>query len=653
MNTTLIVLLALTGLAFLFAGIWIGRQMSGSRLAAQETRLRAEWETERQRLHQEAQDKIRELALSRQECEQSRALLSEEKRQVEASRESLEQLRGALAESAEKLGAAQAVGQGLQTRLTERDAQIQSGEKQQAELRTQMAQLQAQVESQKEALGKAQEQQVRVDQLMADLGAARAELDKLRQQANEDAARIAQLSTAADKDQERIQERDTRVVALQKELEIARQQLDQAARLQQEQRARIGQAEAEEQQHARTRQQLADHEQALRDSQAALADSRRKLAELETARAKDAEAMADKLALLETNKQQLKQEFENLAHQIFESKQQHFTQQSQQGLDTLLKPFKEQLESFRKRVDEVHTNTVEGQTSMKVELEKLRELNTRINDEAANLTQALKGDKKLQGTWGEQKVDLLLQQAGLRKDFEYTKEENFKDDDGQNRRPDFVVKLPEGKHIIIDSKMSLVAYTQYVAAETEDERQTALKAHLKALRGHVDELSSRKYPALKGMDSPDFVFLFVGVEPAYLLAAERDPALFQYAYENGIAIVTATTLLPVLRVVANLWVIQRQNQTTRELADQAARVYDKLRVFVDKMVKLGEVIDKAQLTYRDSFNTLKDGQGSLTKTVHKFVDLGVKVTRQLPPTVLVEDLPSIEPLQDPSPTAQE
>jgi DNA recombination protein RmuC len=298
-------------------------------------------------------------------------------------------------------------------------------------------------------------------------------------------------------------------------------------------------------------------------------------------------------------------------------------------------------------VDEVHTNTVEGQTSMKVELEKLRELNTRINDEAANLTQALKGDKKLQGTWGEQKVDLLLQQAGLRKDFEYTKEENFKDDDGQNRRPDFVVKLPEGKHIIIDSKMSLVAYTQYVAAETEGERQSALNAHLKALRDHVNGLSERRYPALKGMDSPDFVFLFVGVEPAYLLAAERDPALFQYAYEKGIAIVTATTLLPVLRVVANLWVIQRQNQTTRELADQAARVYDKLRVFVEKMEKLGEVLDRAQVAYRESFNTLKDGQGSLTKTVHKFVDLGVKVTRQLPPTVLVEDLPGPDALSAP------
>ena len=299
-------------------------------------------------------------------------------------------------------------------------------------------------------------------------------------------------------------------------------------------------------------------------------------------------------------------------------------------------------------MDEVHTNTVEGQTSMKVELDKLRELNTRINDEAANLTQALKGDKKLQGTWGEQKVDLLLEQAGLRKDFEYKKEENFKDEDGQNRRPDFVVQLPEGKHIIIDSKMSLVAYTQYVAAETEAERNLALLSHLKALREHVNSLSQRKYHTLIGMHSPDFVFLFVGVEPAYILAAERDPSLFQEAYEKGIAIVTATTLLPVLRVVSNLWVIQRQNQTTRELAEQASRVYDKLRVFVDKMEKVGDAIDKAQITYRDSFNTLKDGQGSLTKTVHKFVDLGVKVSRQLPATVLVEDLPELAALPDTS-----
>ncbi len=233
-----------------------------------------------------------------------------------------------------------------------------------------------------------------------------------------------------------------------------------------------------------------------------------------------------------------------------------------------------------------------------------------------------------------------MQRSGLRKDIEYSKEENFKNDEGKNQRPDFVVKLPEGKHLIIDSKMSLVAYTQYVSAENEPARKQALEQHIKAVKEHINELSQRKYHTLAGVNTPDFVFLFMPIEPAYILVAQYAPEVFEQAYDKNIAIVTAANLLPVLRVVANLWSIQRQNQTTKELADQASRVYDKLRIFVEKMEDLGKYIDKAQVTYRDSFNSLKDGQGSLTKTVNKFVELGVKVNKQLPASVTMEDLDS-------------
>lgn len=438
----------------------------------------------------------------------------------------------------------------------------------------------------------------------------------------------------------RLSERNFQIETLNQQLQTLNQAQAGYQELIESQKVQLGKAQAEKEQLTQLQLSVNNKDKVIHELQTELSANLSKIQELKTASLKDAESMTEKLSLLENNKLQLKQEFENLAHQIFENKQQHFSQQSQQGLNTLLNPFKEQLESFRKRVDEVHTNTVEGQTHMKAEFEKLRELNVRINDEAANLTKALKGDKKLQGTWGEQKVDLLLQRAGLRKDFEYKKEQNFKNDDGKNQRPDFVVQLPEGKHIIIDSKMSLVAYTQYVAAETDQERKIALNAHIKALKDHITELGQRKYHTLNGLDSPDFVFLFMGVEPAYILAAEHAPSLFEEAYEKNIAIVTATNLLPVLRVVANLWVIQRQNQTTKELADQASRVYDKLRIFVEKMEDLGKHIDKAQVSYRESFNTLKDGQGSLTKTVSKFVDLGVKVSKQLPPSVLLEDLDS-------------
>lgn len=373
-----------------------------------------------------------------------------------------------------------------------------------------------------------------------------------------------------------------------------------------------------------------------------LGDSEILLAQLRKAADKDREALEAERRQLEENRQVFRQEFENLANQIFEQKHQAFDLQSREGLDRLLKPFKEHLESFRARVDQVHSENVEGRASLKGELDRLRELNQQMTEEASNLTRALKGDKKVQGTWGEQKVELLLQQAGLRKGIEYNREQNFKDEDGNNLRPDFVVNLPEGKHIIIDSKVSLVDYAACVAAETPEERQRALAAHVQALRNHIKSLSDKKYPELLGMDSPDVTFMFIAIEPAYLAAAEHSPTLFQEAYERRIALVTATTLLPVLRVVANLWSLQRQNQSTRELADLASRVYDKLRIFVEKMGKVGSQLETVHRTYKDSFDTLKDGQGSLVKTVEKFVDLGVKVVKRMPPSVTGSNLPTLE-----------
>ncbi len=333
----------------------------------------------------------------------------------------------------------------------------------------------------------------------------------------------------------------------------------------------------------------------------------------------------------------LKQEFENLAHQIFEQKQQVFSEQSKQGLDLLLMPFKQQLDTFRLRVDEVHTQNVQGHSSLKVELDRLRQLNQQVTTEASNLTRALKGDKKMQGNWGEQKVELLLEQAGLRKGIEYEREKNFKDEDGNNRRPDFLLLLPEGKHIIIDSKVSLIDYSNYISAETDEARAQALAAHVAALRAHVAALAGKNYPELTGMSSPDFVFLFLAIEPAYMAALEHSPSLFQEAYEKRIAIVTSTTLLPVLRVVANLWGLQRQNQNTRELADQASGIYDKLRSFIEKMEKLGLQISGTHKTYVEAFNTLKDGRGNLVARVEKFIDLGVKVRQRLPNSVLNSD----------------
>ena len=373
---------------------------------------------------------------------------------------------------------------------------------------------------------------------------------------------------------------------------------------------------------------------------AELARLRRDLAEcqaravaLETAGAKDQEALQGERRQLEEHRRAFRQEFELLAQQIFERKHLAFDAQSREGLNALLAPFKEQLESFRTRIDQLHTDSVQGRATLSAELGHLRTLNQQITEEAASLTRALKGDKKLQGSWGEAKVELLLEQAGLRKGIEYGREQNFRDDEGRNARPDFIVNLPEGKHIIIDSKVSLVDYAACVAAEDPEERQRFLAAHVAALRNHIRTLSDRRYPELPGMDSPDFTFLFVAIEPAYLAAVEHSPALFQEAYDRRIVLVTATTLLPVLRVVANLWSLQRQNQSTQALAEQAGRVHDKLRIFLEKMDRLGRQLGQAQDTFKEAFDTLKDGRGSLVRTVDRFVELGVKVGKRLPATV--------------------
>ncbi len=403
------------------------------------------------------------------------------------------------------------------------------------------------------------------------------------------------------------------------------------------QKSGVARQTTNDQQQRLLEQQQSSQEQKLHQSQ---------LYDLQTELAL-ARQQADQQAIsLHTERQQffesrqlLKQEFENLANRIFEQKQQSFSENSKQNMDLLLTPFRQQLESFRKRVDEVHTQNVQGQTHLKSELDRLHTLNQQMTTEASNLTRALKGDKKLQGNWGEHTVELLLEQAGLRKNVEYEREKNFRDEDGNARRPDFLIHLPEGKHIIIDSKVSLVDYTAYVAAETDELQQLSLAAHVQALRNHVTSLASKNYPELTGMQSPDFVFLFLGIEPSYIAALQHSPSLFQEAYEKRIAIVTASTLLPVLRVVANLWSLQRQNQNTRELAEQAGGIYEKLRIVVEKMEKLGTQLNTTQKTYAEAFNSLKDGRGNLLSRAEKFIELGVKVKQRLPAHLVETDLP--------------
>jgi len=363
--------------------------------------------------------------------------------------------------------------------------------------------------------------------------------------------------------------------------------------------------------------------------QQSLATAKAKSAELETAAAKDKEAFAAERKRFDEAQSQAQQTFENLANKIFESKSASFDTKSREGLGALLLPFKEQLESFRKRVDQVHTESVQGQTSLKGELENLRRLNQQVTEEASNLTKALKGDKKIQGDWGEQKLEILLERSGLRKGVEYEAQRAYKSLDGDNLRPDFVVYLPEGKHIIIDSKVSLVDYAAYVAVDEPEARQMHLAAHVAAIRAHIKSLSGKRYPDLVGLESPDFTLMFIAIEPAYLAAAEHDQSLFQDAYDARVALVTATTLMPILKVIDNLWTLQRRNKSTQELAAQASRVADKLGIFVEKMKTLGNQLNTAQKTYHETMKTLSEGKGNLVSTVANFEELGAKVQPKL------------------------
>lgn len=344
----------------------------------------------------------------------------------------------------------------------------------------------------------------------------------------------------------------------------------------------------------------------------------------------------EQVALLTDTRDALKVEFSQLANEIFEAKGKRFSEQNQTSLNALLTPFREQVQEFRKRIDDIHTQDTRGQSELMSQLTQLRDLNTQLNQQADDLTRALKGDKKLQGSWGELQAEKILESAGLQRGREYDREANFKDDSGQNKRPDFLVNLPGGKHLIIDSKVSLNDYQQYVTAETDPEKEVALKRHVAAVRQHMRSLSDKNYPHLNGLNSPDFVLMFMPIEPAFVAAFQADPALYNDGFQQNIVVVSPTTLLATLRTVANLWTLERQNDNAKLLFDQAGKVYDKLRTFAVHMEKLGDQITTVNNTYDTAWKTLRDGRGSLVRQVEVLEELGATVRQKLPDSIATE-----------------
>jgi DNA recombination protein RmuC len=324
--------------------------------------------------------------------------------------------------------------------------------------------------------------------------------------------------------------------------------------------------------------------------------------------------------------QQQQQAFENLSHKIFNEKQ----QQNKQGLDAILHPFKDQLEGLKKKVEDVHLHDAKDRAALKSQISELHKLNQNITAEASALSKALRGDKKTQGNWGELVLETVLERSGLRLGEEYVREQNHKTDDGQNYRPDVIINLPDDKHIIVDAKVSLNAYNDYVNADDEISQTQFLKQHIDAIRNHIKSLSAKAYQQLPTLHSPDFVFMFMPIEPAFLTAFQHDEKLFMDAFDLRIVVVTPTTLLASLRTIESLWSIERRGRSADELSEHAGKVYDRLRIVVEKMDKLGSQLNSAQKTYDETYSSLAQGRGNLVNTANQFVELGVRIKKEIP-----------------------
>ena len=345
------------------------------------------------------------------------------------------------------------------------------------------------------------------------------------------------------------------------------------------------------------------------------------------------ENLNEKITLLEESKIQLKIEFENLANKIFEDNQ----KKSNLNLNQVLTSFKDQLNAFGKRVDDIYNEETKQRTSLLVEIKNLKELNNQISSDAINLTKALKGQNKTQGDWGEMILSSILEQSGLREGKEYTVQGSFSSDDGKRLRPDVIVHLPSKKDIVIDSKVSLNAYVNYCKSENENDRVTASKDLVKSIITHIKGLSTKKYEDIDGVQTLDFVLMFIPVEGAFLLATSTEDSLFKVAFENNIMIVSPSTLYVTLRTIENIWRNERQNENAQLISKKAADLYDKFAGFVADIEEIGLNINKTQKAYDNAMNKLSLGNGNLIKRAEEFTDLGVKPKKQISTKYLLEE----------------
>lgn len=372
--------------------------------------------------------------------------------------------------------------------------------------------------------------------------------------------------------------------------------------------------------------QVRDMQQTL---SAAMQEQAATSARAEEQRKNAEEQVAQWRTMNEVTRKSMADEFKNLATNILEDKSRRFSEQNLESLGNLLDPFKERLNEFKKRVEDIHYLDVQQQATLKAELASLKDLNQQMTAEAHDLATALKGQAKKQGNWGELVLENVLARSGLQEGKDYRREVSFNSDEGK-RRPDVIIYLPDAKHLIVDSKVSLNAYTRYVNAEDDLERKQALAEHVKAVGDRIRELADRRYFELDDLNSPEMVFMFVPVESAFVEALRADETLFQQALERNVLVATPTTLLTSLNIVRQLWRLEKQNAHSAALADSASKLYHKFAVFIGTMEELGRKLDSARASYSKAFGQLYQGRSNLIKQAKEFEQLGVAVKGALP-----------------------
>ncbi len=358
---------------------------------------------------------------------------------------------------------------------------------------------------------------------------------------------------------------------------------------------------------------------------------------LATAKAELA-AMTDKLNTqlkdVQELKVQFKLEFENLANKIFEDKSEKFTQQNRDQLDIVLNPFKEKLRDFENKVDKVYKEENNERINLKAELKQLSDMNKQLSSDANNLATALKGSNKQQGNWGEMILEKILERSGLQNGVEFLRESTDENANGERIRPDVVIHLPDGKHIIVDSKVSLIGYNNMMASGTDEERMTFLKTHVDSIRSHIKILSEKNYSSAKNLVTPDFVLLFMPLEAAFSTAMQDDSELYNYAWDRKVVLVSPTTLLATLRTVASIWSQEKRTRNAEEIAQEAGKLYDKFVGFVEDLLKAGNKLKDAKEAYEGAMNKLSTGSGNLVNRAEKMKQLGIKVSKEMNPQLV-------------------